>query len=662
MRRSVCRSKKKLLNQIILPSVEDSKRVISQKSLPIQSCPLPHLLVWVCELINTEGGLSKSYIKNINSVMNDFYLHAVNQGEIEFHIIHLKIWKDWTELQFSNGEIAASRKCARNYLIGFISRFIHTGQYTTGKYDPYDVSESFKSTETYQSVISVLNIIRPKYQPSTYEQLVSLAKKLLRFAEKFNYKILNHYFLQQYLNLEVKADTKDSYKLLAIISVLDRLKKLHLTNPINGFLLTGNEFKHSYCVHNDAISTEQTFEFLIYKSKRILINLGLSSSTVKQYIHAWRLLIAFTIPKYGEIYSRVGVEEFVKDVNEKYSSGKLQKWKCKCYRRAAFVLIEVAQNGTFSWKEFQILKPKLPPEIEELKNSFLQYKKNKQLSEARLSFYSYIVRAFFFTTGIKTIAQLRLLDDKSVIAVSKHFRDVCCNNSLSNVIPSLRAFYEWLFISGYTSKNYTGILISSSFIDNHVVSYFSEQDELILRKYILKLKPRSRAIILLALDLGMRNGDILNLRLSNINWDTEQITIIQHKTGVKAIFPLLENVGNALFQYLTQDRPKDAESDYVFVRELAPHKHLNSTYDIIHKITDRLGISPENGHGKGAHILRRTYTRRLLSSGKMKHQEITDALGHISNDSDNHYRSMEDDKLGLCCLDLSEIGTFRWED
>ena len=46
----------------------------------------------------------------------------------------------------------------------------------------------------------------------------------------------------------------------------------------------------------------------------------------------------------------------------------------------------------------------------------------------------------------------------------------------------------------------------------------------------------------------------------------------------------------------------------------------------------------------------------------MKHQEITDALGHISNDSDNHYRSMEDDKLRLCCLDLSEIGTFRWED
>lgn len=57
-------------------------------------------------------------------------------------------------------------------------------------------------------------------------------------------------------------------------------------------------------------------------------------------------------------------------------------------------------------------------------------------------------------------------------------------------------------------------------------------------------------MILLALRLGVRCSDVASLKFSNINWQNDTITFIQHKTKVSVTLPLLTDVGNALMDYI----------------------------------------------------------------------------------------------------------------
>ncbi|WP_077488170.1 tyrosine-type recombinase/integrase [Sinomonas mesophila] len=72
-----------------------------------------------------------------------------------------------------------------------------------------------------------------------------------------------------------------------------------------------------------------------------------------------------------------------------------------------------------------------------------------------------------------------------------------------------------------------------------------------------KGNPRGRrdlALILLAARLGLRASDIAGLRFSNLRWDQDAIEIVQQKTGRVLALPLLNDVGEALIDYLRNAR------------------------------------------------------------------------------------------------------------
>ncbi len=79
----------------------------------------------------------------------------------------------------------------------------------------------------------------------------------------------------------------------------------------------------------------------------------------------------------------------------------------------------------------------------------------------------------------------------------------------------------------------------------------------------------------LGLRLGLRDIDICCLRFSQIDWKNDQIILEQEKTGVTMCLPLLEDVGNAIMDYILNERPAEAEKNpYVFVRRQAPYDQL----------------------------------------------------------------------------------------
>ncbi len=80
---------------------------------------------------------------------------------------------------------------------------------------------------------------------------------------------------------------------------------------------------------------------------------------------------------------------------------------------------------------------------------------------------------------------------------------------------------------------------------------------------------RDYAILLLACRLGLRAGDIRQLKLDQLHWDDSTIEVTQSKTGMPLSLPLTTEVGEALIDYLKSGRPQMAHRE-VFLKVNPP--------------------------------------------------------------------------------------------
>lgn len=65
---------------------------------------------------------------------------------------------------------------------------------------------------------------------------------------------------------------------------------------------------------------------------------------------------------------------------------------------------------------------------------------------------------------------------------------------------------------------------------------------------------RDYAMILLACVLGLRIGDIKNLRFQNFNWEDKNLSLIQHKTHKPLTLPIPDAIGWAVIDYIKNGR------------------------------------------------------------------------------------------------------------
>ena len=113
---------------------------------------------------------------------------------------------------------------------------------------------------------------------------------------------------------------------------------------------------------------------------------------------------------------------------------------------------------------------------------------------------------------------------------------------------------------------------------------------------------RDYAIVLLASRMGLRSSDIVKLKIEDIK-NTDEINIIQQKTGVKLHLPLIEEVSDALEDYLVV-RPSSAVEE-VFINIYAPYNHITTATirNALRKYILLAGIDIGNRR-KGPHSLR----------------------------------------------------------
>lgn len=163
--------------------------------------------------------------------------------------------------------------------------------------------------------------------------------------------------------------------------------------------------------------------------------------------------------------------------------------------------------------------------------------------------------------------------------------------------------------------------------------------------------PRDHAMILLALRLGIRRSDIKKMRMSDIDWNDDNISFAQQKTDVPVTLPLLSDVGNALMEYILYFRPQ-SESETVFVRHNAPHQTLVRCDNVARKYLSV--FDSEDCPERGFHILRRTCATNMLKNN-ISRSVISASIGQIDPNSVDVYLSADEEKMRKCAISLKGI-------
>jgi integrase len=182
-----------------------------------------------------------------------------------------------------------------------------------------------------------------------------------------------------------------------------------------------------------------------------------------------------------------------------------------------------------------------------------------------------------------------------------------------------------------------------------------EHDRLKIVLQSKRLLLRDKAIIQLALQTGLRSVDILGIKLEDIDWENDLISIVQSKTKNPLTIPLTADIGNVLSAYILNERTK-TDTTYVFLRSRAPFRPLcghSACYTIMRTVFHQAGMRLGNER-KGLHILRHSAASRMLSKG-IPVTTISSMLGHSNKDSTNLYLSTDEKKMRECSLPLTFI-------
>jgi integrase/recombinase XerD len=136
---------------------------------------------------------------------------------------------------------------------------------------------------------------------------------------------------------------------------------------------------------------------------------------------------------------------------------------------------------------------------------------------------------------------------------------------------------------------------------------------------------RDYAVLLLLARLGLRAGEIVALKLDDIDWDSGSLYV--HGKGARGCpMPLPADVGEAIADYLQKGRPHST-SRSVFLRSVAPvgeFKGQEAIGSIVVRALERAGIDTPH---KGAHQFRHRLACDLLRQGASL-AEVGELLRH----------------------------------
>lgn len=165
---------------------------------------------------------------------------------------------------------------------------------------------------------------------------------------------------------------------------------------------------------------------------------------------------------------------------------------------------------------------------------------------------------------------------------------------------------------------------------------------------------RDYAALLLLATYGLRIGEVVRLRLEDIDWRRDRISFPHRKAGGPLVLPLTAEVGEALITYLREARPASAHPEVFLCAKGQPRPLSTACFALrarFKKYLTRTGIV---GRTATPHALRHSLAARLLEKDEPL-EVIAGLLGQGSLWSTFTYAKVDVGHLREVALDLPEV-------
>lgn len=195
-------------------------------------------------------------------------------------------------------------------------------------------------------------------------------------------------------------------------------------------------------------------------------------------------------------------------------------------------------------------------------------------------------------------------------------------------------------------------------------SYYSKEEIEKLLVTIDRSSPKGKrdyAMILLAARYGLRASDIVGVTYANFEWELNRLSLVQTKTGKPVSFPLSEEIGSAIIDYIKFGRP-EIDSPYVFLEHMAPYQRISpqALPGIVSEwmLSAQIDISTRK---HGPHSLRHSLAINLFENGETP-SVISEILGHSNLSTTLNYVKVDLKHLRQCALEVPQIPEFFYLD
>ena len=405
--------------------------------------------------------------------------------------------------------------------------------------------------------------------------------------------------------------------------------------------------------------TNATLEELIEKVIQQLEDAGFDTGTIRNYKLFYKRLIKLAASLNKTHFDDELADFFIKD-NAYVKDGGYNHTRFLYHSRCIRFIESLLSSGEVDWSIYHSL-----PARELSSDDFVSHLhiyddslKNDGLKTNTINGYHRFVLYFLSyleDKGYHQFSEIKKGDVSLfiVLVCQEHYAPT----SLGAHLPGLKRFLE-LFPE---TKPFTIEIPERVRRKQDITPSYTDDELERIEDFLLenKLSARDRAIALIAFKTGLRAVDICGLQLDSIDWKHDTISINQEKTGKPLVLPLFPSLGNALMEYLLDERPQ-SESTYVFLSKVAPFHPLvdhSSIYNVLRKVLVEADVAPQ-GRISGTRMSRHSYASQLLRRG-IPLTVISEALGHSNPNSTMRYISTDDKVLSTLTLPLPKGGGYN---
>ena len=192
----------------------------------------------------------------------------------------------------------------------------------------------------------------------------------------------------------------------------------------------------------------------------------------------------------------------------------------------------------------------------------------------------------------KTWRAPRLSDiDEFVVACSQRY----ARSTVADIASSIRSFARFLFATGRISMDLAASVMSP--VQTHYErprrALPWEDVQRLLRSIDTSTAKglRDHALLLMMSTYGFGAGEVIRLRLEDIDWNGATLKVERPKTGVTFTLPLVPAVAKALARYLRNGRTPRTPTRHLFVRTKMPFHPLSASSAVRHILVKHAKIA-----------------------------------------------------------------------